>query len=237
MCFHVIQAHVEASKHVGEFRIPYSIPCTRGIEPPGGRIQEFIVVEVVLNAIRKLGISFLRRQKSLALFLELRCLGFDRSKGFGQAGQFIKEGQGVRQDLIDVFLRLLQVIQTIPSCNKTVELASITSTPHPWHILVLIVALLDQVVFDAIEPLRKLKLIAPTWNAPLEETTRLLLCRLEARLDFGVWLARRTRWRGLTAAALLLRGRHDPVKDQVFEGESFLGSSLIRVRENAGSQS
>lgn len=110
-------------------------------------------------------------------------------------------------------------------------------TPRPLHILVLIIALLNQIVSDAIEPLGELKFVVPLWNAPLKETARLIWRRLKAGLDFvGVWLPRRARWRGLTPAALLLRGRHDPVRKQEFGDKSFVNSLLFPVREIAESQ-
>lgn len=77
MCFHVIQTHVETSKHVGKFRIANSVSGPWGIQSAGRRIQKVIVVEIVLNAIRKFGVSFLGRKQSFALFLEVGRLGFD----------------------------------------------------------------------------------------------------------------------------------------------------------------
>lgn len=71
MCFHVIQAHVEAPKHVGEFLVAHSISRAGRVEPARGGIQEVIVVEVVLNAVRKFRVSLLGRKKPLALFLEV----------------------------------------------------------------------------------------------------------------------------------------------------------------------
>lgn len=110
-------------------------------------------------------------------------------------------------------------------------------TPRPLHILVLVIALLNQIVSDAIEPLGELKFVVPLWNAPLKETARLLWRHLKAGLDFvGVRLPRRARWCGLTSAALLLRGWHDPVRNQEFEEKSLVSSSLFLVRETAGSQ-
>ena len=61
-------------------------------------------MEVVLDAIGELQISVLRRQKPLALFLEVGCLRLHGLELLRQAGKIVEEGQGVHQDLVDVFL-------------------------------------------------------------------------------------------------------------------------------------
>lgn len=116
-------------------------------------------------------------------------------------------------------------------------LVSNTPTHRPLYILVLVKTLLNQVIFDAIEPSRKLELIIATRDRPLREIARLVLRRFEVRLGFvGVGLPRRARWSGLTPTALLLCGRHIPVRGQFLRRGTLPCASLIQVMKllNAG---
>lgn len=138
-------------------------------------------------------------------------------------------------DRVERSARRVKVLDRISSicsldcCNSSRQfLVQVNQWNQPWsrrptrvNILVLVVALLNQIIFDTIEPFRELKLALPIWDSPFTKTVRLFLFRLEALLKFvGCRLPRRTRRRSLTAAALLLGARHSPVSCQGYDGDS-----------------
>ena len=92
MCFHIIQAFVQASKHIGKVGPPYSIPSPWSIEPSRRGIQQVIILQVLFDLSRKLQVTSLGRQESLAFLLEIGCLRFNRFERFGKATQGVEGG-------------------------------------------------------------------------------------------------------------------------------------------------
>lgn len=92
MCFHIIQAFVQASQHIRKVGSSDSIPSPWSIEPSRRRIQKVIILQVLLNFSRKLQVASLSRQESLAFLLEIGCLRFDRFERFGEATQGVEGG-------------------------------------------------------------------------------------------------------------------------------------------------
>lgn len=95
MCFYVIQALVQASEHIREFRPSNGTPSPWSIKSFGRGIQKVIILQVLFNLGRKLQVASLSRQKALTLLLEIGRLRFDCFERFGQATQEVEGRRGI----------------------------------------------------------------------------------------------------------------------------------------------